>query len=347
MIAVIVDKYRPEDRAEVDALSRRVFGDAWADASARRWEWQYRGNPVAHEPVIWMARDNGRIIGQYATMPVRLHVAGTEVDASWGMDVMVSPERQRQGLGEVLFRAWDDHTGASLGLGLSTASHRLFQKLRWPEVGPVPCLVKMLSPRAFARPGWPSPVNAIVSFAARPYLWLTRATMPSDTVISRVTGFDERFTELWKRVASKFAFAVRRDAEYLQWKYVALPHLRYEIIATEREGSLTGYAVYRHLNETRGKTTALVDFVADPDDPPAVIAIFASVEREARSAGSDKIRAFVMHAAFRRAMRSMGYSEVPSTIEFVAKVNAVPVGSDYYTDTSRWHVTFGDSDQDR
>ncbi len=120
-------------------------------------------------PQIWIARDEGRIVGQYATMPVKLRVKGQEMDASWGMDVMVAPERQRQGLGEVLFRTWDRHTGASLGLGLSVASHRLFRKLQWPEVGPVPCLVKLLSPRAFARPGWPSLINALISLAARPF----------------------------------------------------------------------------------------------------------------------------------------------------------------------------------
>ena len=57
------------------------------------------------------------IIGQYATMPVRLAVKGREVTGSWGMDVMVAPERQRRGLGEVLFRTWDRNVGASLGLG--------------------------------------------------------------------------------------------------------------------------------------------------------------------------------------------------------------------------------------
>ena len=71
---------------------------------------------------------------------------------SWGMDVMVAPERQRQGLGEVLFRTWDRNVGASLGLGLSESSYRLFQKLRWPDVGPVPCLVKPLTRRALRRP---------------------------------------------------------------------------------------------------------------------------------------------------------------------------------------------------
>ena len=152
---------------------------------------------------------------------------------------------------------------------------------------------------------------------------------------------------LWQQVASKFGFAVRRDARYLQWKYVKPPHLRYEILSIEREGALLGYAVYRHADDARGQVTALVDFLADPDDPQTFASLLKAVEWDARKAGSDKIRVFAMNAAFRRQMRALSYSQVPSTIEFVAKVNAVPVGPDYYADTSRWHVTFGDSDQDR
>jgi hypothetical protein len=93
--------------------------------------------------------------------------------------------------------------------------------------------------------------------------------------------------------------------------------------------------------------TALVDFLADPDDRDAIDALLGAVERDARTAGSDKIRAFVMHEAYRNAMRARGYFRVRSTIELVAKVNAVPVGPDFYARTGTWHVTFGDSDQDR
>src|SRR4030095_13747472 len=72
------------------------------------------------------------------------------------MDVMVAPERQRRGLGEVLFRVWDRNVGAALGLGLSDASYRLFQKLRWPDGAPVPCLIKPPSRRALPPPLPPS-----------------------------------------------------------------------------------------------------------------------------------------------------------------------------------------------
>jgi len=116
-----IDRYRQEDRRAVEALYRRVFGPDAAEANRLRWEWQYRRNPnnPGGAPVIWIAREGPSVIGQYATMPVRLQVQGKELAASWGMDVMVAPERQRQGLGDKLFRTWDRAVGASLGLGLS------------------------------------------------------------------------------------------------------------------------------------------------------------------------------------------------------------------------------------
>ena len=49
------------------------------------------------------------------------------------------------------------------------------------------------------------------------------------------------------------------------------------------------------------------------------------VDREARAADSDKIRAFAMHGGFRRLLRRSGYFQVKSTMEFVVKVNAVAV----------------------
>jgi hypothetical protein len=55
----------------------------------------------------------------------------------------------------------------------------------------------------------------------------------------------------------------------------------------------------------------------------------------------------MLHEGFRRLLKKDGYYSVKSTMEFVVKVNAVNVAPDYYKNTARWHVTLGDSDQDR
>jgi len=38
---------------------------------------------------------------------------------------------------------------------------------------------------------------------------------------------------------------------------------------------------------------------------------------------------------------------VKSTMEFVAKINAIDLPPAFYAATDTWHVTLGDSDQDR
>jgi len=344
-----IDRYQPDDRRQVDALYRRVFGADAANANELRWDWQYRLNPnVPPEgPLIWIAREGRAIVGQYATMPVKLAVDGREIDAAWGMDVMVAPERQRQGLGDVLFRTWDRNVGASLGLGLSDSSYRLFQKLRWPDPGPVPCLIKPLSRRALRQPTWPTPLNRLVSYLTLPWVRLVSRQRPLQGEVRMIRSFDESFTRLWEQVADRFQFAVRRDAAYLNWKFIQAPHVRYHIAALARGGETAGYAVYRHLQEPRGRVTVLVDYLTAPDDEAGFLTLLRWVDREARAADSDKIRAFALHAQFRRLMRRSGYYSVKSTMELVAKINAVDVPDDFYRGTADWHVTLGDSDQDR
>jgi predicted N-acetyltransferase YhbS len=344
-----IDRYRADDKRQIDALYRRVFGADAAEANRLRWEWQYRRNPhgQADQPLIWVAREGGTIVGQYAAMPVKVSVNGREIDGAWGMDVMVAPERQRQGLGEALFRTWDRNVGASLGLGLSDSSYRLFQKLHWPDLGPIPCLVKPLSRRALRRPHWPVGLNRLVSAVTLPWIRLVARSRPLQGEIETIRHFDESFTRLWERIHGQFGFAVRRSASYLNWKYIQAPHVRYTIAALLREGEAAGYAVYRHIQEPRGRVTVLVDFLTDPEDERGFLTLLRWIDREARAADSDKIRTFALHEGFRKLLRRSGYYSVKSTLEFVAKINGAVVPSGFYDETETWHVTLGDSDQDR
>lgn len=342
-------RYRREDRRSVDALYRRVFGADAAEASRLRWDWQYTRNPnnPGPEPEIWIAREGPAVIGQYATMPVRLMVKGQEVRGSWGTDVMVAPERQRQGLGEVLFRTWDRNVGAALGLGLTDSSRRLFEKLRWPEIGTIPCFTKPLTRRALRKPEWPVAVNRLVSAVTFPVVKIVGRNRPLHSEVRLLHRFDAGFTALWETVGSKFDLAVRRDAPYLNWKFSSAPHVRYSVAALRRDDRIAGYAVYRHAQEPQGRVTLLVDFLTDPDDEAGFTTLLGWIDREARYAGSDKIRSYALHAGYRRILRRCGYFQVKSAMGLIVKVNARELPPAFYSQRDRWHVTLGDSDLDR
>jgi hypothetical protein len=344
----VIDQYQPADRTAVDALYRRVFGNDAADAHRFRWDWQYRRNPCipATGPPIWVAREGPAVVGHYGTIPARLQAHGTEIDASWGADLMVAPERRRESIAEKLFSAWDATVGASLGLGPEEASSRLFAKLRWPSLGKVPCLVKPLTRRAVRRSDWPTPVNRLVSAVTLPVVKVVGRARPVRGELAPVRKFDESLTALWERVAPSLAFGVRRDARYLQWRYIAPPHVRYSVVVLRGGDGAHGYAVYRHVREPRARVTLLVDFLADPRDRTGLEALLRYVDREARSADSDKIRCHCLHQDFRAVLKRSGYFQVRSRLELVARINDVAVPSRFYKDTSAWHVTLGDSDVD-
>ena len=103
---------------------------------------------------------------------------GTEVSGTWSGDPLVAPERQRQGLGGALLRAWDRGTGVALGAGLSPGTRQLLDELRWPRAVPLPCLVKPISRRALRRPTWPVALNRLVSAITLPLVRVVSRARP-------------------------------------------------------------------------------------------------------------------------------------------------------------------------
>lgn len=343
-----IDKFRPDDRRGVDTLYRRTHGADAAEANRLRWDWQHRRNPHNRtgEPSIWVAREGPTVVGQYRTLPVRVSLKGIEVEGGWGMDALVAPERDRQGLGEALVRAWDRNSGAGLTLGLTAESRAMLDRLRWPDSHIVPCLLKPLTRRAFRVPSLPTPINRLISAVTHPLVRVVARSRPLRAECEPIRRFDSSFTALWERLAPKFDLAVRRDAAYLNWRYIEPPHVRYWVVGLKRQGETHGYAVYRHRHEPLGRVTMLVDFLVDPDDVSGLKTLLRWVDRAARAEDADKVRCHVMNGPFRRVLRRNGYFNVKSTLEVAVKVNAVQVPKGFYDETDGWHITYGDSDQD-
>jgi len=343
-----IDRFRPDDRRGIETLYRRTHGPDAADANRLRWDWQHQRNPYnrSGRPGIWVAREGPTVVGHCPTLPVRVSLRGLEVEGAWGSDALIAPERDRQGLGDALVRTWDRNSGAALTLGASGESRRLLGRLRWPHAHLLPCLVKPLTRRAVRLPNWPTPVNRLVSAITLPVVQIVSRPRPLRAECEPIRHFDASFTALWERLAPKFDLAVRRDADYLNWRYVEPPHVRYALVALRRRGVLHGYAVYRHLHEPLGRVTVLVDFLVDPDDAAGLKTLLRWVDRAARAEDADKIRCLAMHQSFRRVMRRNGYFHVKSTVEVAVKVNALQVPEYFYDQTRGWHVTYGDSVQD-
>lgn len=82
---------------------------------------------------------------------------------------------------------------------------------------------------------------------------LTKATAPQrmqriepargDLTIGAVSRLDERLDELWQHVSRNFRIIVKRDQEYLSWRYTSNPVAEYTVLTVEKDNRILGYSV--------------------------------------------------------------------------------------------------------
>ncbi|MDH4063147.1 MAG: hypothetical protein OEW19_02005 [Acidobacteriota bacterium] len=210
----------------------------------------------------------------------------------------------------------------------------------------LPCLVKPISRRALRRPTWPVPLNRLVSALALPLVRFVARLRPLKEEVQAVRRFDGGVDQLWQSVKGSLDLAVCREAQYLNWKFMESPHVRYQAAVLRRGETMAGYVVYRHVREPQGRVTLIVDLLANPTDDRAVAALAGWVDREARLEDSDKIRCYASHLELRRLLRKNGYFVVKSDIDVIVKVNAVRVPPSFYQSGDAWHLTLGDGAMD-
>ena len=341
------------DHKALEAMYEEVFGSNAAEENRARWKWQYDENPHCPEegPEIWVAKEQGEILGQYASMPVRLKVGDRTLKASWGMDVMVRPQLQRKGVGSRLFLFWDQNVEASLGLGLSAASYTLFKKLFWNDVGPVPCYSKILDPDALVRRRL-GVLATITSPLLRLGLWLifperTTRSMEGIEVRALEGPFHPAYDDLWEKASERYDFIAERTAIYLEWKYRKIPYVSYDIFEAWCGEKLTGYIVLRMTERSGVRLALLVDWLAHPEDSATLGALLDQAFSWARERGAARMQTFTFDRRLAGRLQHKGFMRIESPMQFCVRIHSDHVDDNFVADTTHWHVTFGDSDQDR
>jgi GNAT superfamily N-acetyltransferase len=349
MAALAVHRRVPGDDEELFRLYGEVFGQGMSAASRRRWQWQYLDNPATPPdgPEIWVAREDGALLGQYASMPVRLWWGGREVRSSWGMDVFLRAEARGKGVGARLFTAWSDHVEVALGLGLTPSSYGLFKKLRYVDVGPVPFYRKVLDARAGARRRLGALGPAVAPFLRGALAVRQReaAVDAGGRTVRRVDTFSEEYDGLWERARASYVMCVRRDLPYLRWKYQLCPERAYEIREARTGGTLAGFAVSRQEDYRGVRLGWVIDVFADGEDHATRDVLLRDVMEGFAADGVARAQAFGLDARLGAALERRGFRRGPSPMQFCVRAR---VDSDaVFARTDRWHVVFGDSDMDR
>ena len=186
------------------------------------WRWRFLDNP-AGQAAIELAWQGGELVGHYAVVPVVLAVRGREMLTGLSVTAMIHPRFRRRGLFPFLAkRAYAglarDGCVAVWGFPNPNSHRGHVRELGWKDLREIPILQLEL-------------------------VKLPLAFHVSSNVVE-LRRFDERFDDFWRNVQSLYPLLVRRNREYLTWRFTRRPDRDCRILGFIRDNELLGYAVF-------------------------------------------------------------------------------------------------------
>ena len=348
-------EYREGDEYGIIELLNIVF-EKWR-SGLKYWKWLYEKNP-AGRPVIWVAEDGNSIVGHYAIFPVKMKLGENSIMGSQSVDTAVRSEFRRQGILKMLARRVYE-TGGKKGMLLTygftavqkPAYRGLTHTLDWRHVCLMKSMIYVVNFENVTKEYLTS--NRIVLKLTGPlFSLLARAAEFRRNLsfrgeccrISKVPFFDERVNPLWTNVSKQYDLIVVRDKAYLNWRYVENPS-NYTIYIADGKESLLGYVVLRETIEDGLRRGTIVDIIAYHDK------VFENLIQRAieffKEKNVDFVQCWLMpNHRYCKILRHMGFIAWRSRQALIVRANPPEASGAPIlpTDSSRWFITYGDSD---
>ncbi len=273
----------PEDRPSQIDLYQRCFGQDGTEVLP----WRYDRSPHGEAVALVADDENGKPVSGYASMPRQVVPGGDESQAclvGQTGDVMTDASARGKGL----FSELDEQVRqtiaakgwvAQFGLPNSTSSEIFVGKLGWTGAARIRPYTFVLTGGADARAERMKAgrlASALVPWA----LW--RGTMSRGKLrksffekvnVVAIPRFREEVDEVWRHVAKDWPWMVRRDATYLNWRFLEAPSGRFRAHGVfAPSGEMRGYCVVQ-LPTKDDRVGYIMDVLAYDD-----VALAAAIE---------------------------------------------------------------------
>jgi GNAT superfamily N-acetyltransferase len=280
----------PSDRAEQVRLFNACFKK---QIDAKGLAWRYDENPLGRAISLIARPPKKDGVSGYACNP-RLASARGEHAALIGEtgDVMTHPDWRKRGIFSQLDRAAMSEVkqrGWPLVFGLpNRRSAHIFLELGWERVGTLRLWTCVLENSPSARgerakegriAGW---TTGFAQRRAKRSRAKQAALSEGHTRHAIESGFPEQTGQLSRSVEAQFAFMIRRDKSYLDWRFMRGParlHRAFEL--RDASGTFAGYCVIQ-LPREQSAVGYLVDVLAR-DERSLAAAIGAGIDELARA----------------------------------------------------------------
>lgn len=333
---IVVRQATLADREAIFAFIRQAYAGRWQYKIPKRWTWQYRDNPFLEgdDLPIWIAVDGGgRVVGQTCAMVEPLQIGTQTYRLGWSVDTYLLPEYRGRGVGFRLQQANDRANPLFMSLSMSAANRRIKEGLGSVALAEVATFDRPARYRADAalvalcdrvtrREGALRRLAGSLFAGLRLHHLATgllnrrlraqdegRLHPPANVAVRELERFGPEADRLWEEVAPHFTALVRRDREFLNWKFTRQPHVHHRKFAAYRDGAICGHLILRCSQPPEANVGLILDLFAAPGDREAVDALLIFAVRHLQAAGVGTLEAATPVPAFQAALRRVGFHQ--------------------------------------
>lgn len=346
---VQIKQFELSDQEGVLSFLRHAYRDDPRKSDPAFWKWHYLENPYTslNDVPLWIVKDGERVVGQAATILVKLKVGDETRKGIWILDFILLPEYRGQKLGKRLLQLARETYPTMMALGFNNASGNVLRSLEWVPMGAINRYQKLLFPgyglkeiTAFA------PLRGLVNLCYSPFRpGLRQTRSSSDYTIREVSEFDDSFDDLWRRAADRYPCAIARGSSFLEWQFMRQPGKSFDVLGLYEANQLVGYVVLFFRKPERGNAppkAAITDICYDSSSAEAKIdellkaALRLSLERRAGSLVTD-----VRDPVVEERLRQLGFWYIKKSPPFMVYS---PTRRELMYEPRNWFLTRADSD---
>jgi GNAT superfamily N-acetyltransferase len=347
---VEVKQFELADKDALLSFLRVAYPDEPSKSDPIFWSWHFLENPnaAADNVPLWIVKNGSRVVGQMATIPVRLKVGEKEKRALWIIDFILAPEYRGRGLGKGLMRiARETYCTTMIALGYNEQSEAVLLSHKWVSLGSINRYHALFFPgnasKEVSRLGPVRPLANMLYAPMRPNSDQLAPVGPG--AICEVREFDSSFDQLWEEASAQWPCAVVRSARFLQWQFKRQPGKKFEVLGYYEEDRLLGYLVLYFRKSKPGVPTdkvAISDLLYSAENSARVIdnllrgAVRLALERQAGGLVID-----VLDPLVERSLEQFRFWRIKASPPFMAGTFE---DQDLMYTRDNWFLTRADSD---
>ena len=223
--------YKNGDEDGILKLDTMVEEHPWNRRNLANWNWKFKGKNPAGKALVWVAENNKEILATFAIIPISVFVEGQITKGSHSIAMIVNPKFQNKGLIKfVADKLINDAVNNQIEFIFGYPNDRAYE-LHKQLLG-----YKDISNQNFY----------FFNFLSKKKI---KTNISSNTVFKEIKKFDNSVDELWNLVKKELKTAIVRKKEFLNWRYIERPDVKYFPFGIYGKNKLLGYCVLKIYKE--------------------------------------------------------------------------------------------------